>query len=160
MGKRIVLLLVSALIGVLLFAGCGNMKQMADIPNLVGKNVEEARKEAESQNFKMVVSEQEYRTDIKADCVVSQSPAAAQQVAQGETVSVVVSLGALQVPNLSGLSFEDAGSLIKARGLEVGKITYEVALDYRPGIVIRSVPPYGAGISGGEKIDLVVSKAP
>jgi hypothetical protein len=136
------------------------LKNKTDTPNLVGKNVEEAGKEAESRGLKMVVSKQEFRSDIKADRVVSQSPSAGKRVPQGETISVVVSLGPLQVPNLSGLPVDDAAALIKARGLEVGSITYEATSEYRPGIVLESEPPYGAGISGGEKISLVVSKAP
>lgn len=136
------------------------LKNKTDTPNLVGKNVEEARKEAESRGLKMLESRKEYRSDIKADRVISQSPAAGKRIPQGDTISVVVSLGPLQVPNLSGLPLNDATALIKARGLEVGGITYEVTSEYRPGIVIESEPPYGAGISGGDKISLVVSKSP
>ena len=137
------------------------LKNKTDTPNLVGKNVEEARKEAESRGLKMVESDKkEYRSDIKADRVISQSPTAGKRIPQGETIVVVISLGPLQVPNLSGLPIDDAVALIKSRGLEVGGITYEATTEYRPGIVIESEPPYGAGISGGDKISLVVSKAP
>ncbi len=129
-------------------------------PNLVGRNIEEAFKEAENLGLKLVVGREEHRADIKADRVVSQVPEAGKRVPQGEIITVVVSLGPLQVPNLSGLSLNDAAALLKSRSLEVGEVFYETSTEYRPGIVIESDPPYGAGVSGGEKVDLVVSKAP
>ncbi len=135
-------------------------RNRVDTPNLVDRNVEEARKEAESDGLEMVVTREEYRSDIKAGRVVSQNPPAGKRINEGDTISVVVSTGPLQVPNLSLLPVEDATALLRSRGLEVGDIYYEVTSEYRPGIVLDSDPPFGTEVSGGDRVDLVVSKSP
>jgi eukaryotic-like serine/threonine-protein kinase len=135
-------------------------RNRVDTPNLVDKNVEEARKEAESDGLEMVVTREEYRSDIKAGRVVSQNPPAGKRINEGDTISVVVSTGPLQVPNLSLLPVEDATALLRSRGLEVGDLYYEVTSEYRPGIVLDSDPPFGTEVSGGDRVDLVVSKSP
>lgn len=135
-------------------------KNKVDTPNLVDRNVEEALKEAENKSLKMVVGKEEYRSDIKAGRVLSQNPPAGKRIDEGSTVTVVVSLGPLQVPNLSLLPVDDAVALLKSRGLDVGNLYYEETSEYRPGIVLESDPVFGTELSGGDKVDLTVSKSP
>jgi serine/threonine-protein kinase len=136
------------------------LRPSVEVPNLVGKDSEEARKELELRGLKLEIIKSEYRADFSQDRIISQSPAAGNRIREGGKVAVVVSLGPLKVPNVSGLSLDDAKVLIRQRGLTLGNITYSITSEYPPGTVIESDPPYGREVSQGEPVDLLVSKQP
>ncbi len=135
-------------------------KRSVEVPNLVGKNVEEVERELESRGLKLKVTRTERRADVQENRVVSQSPEGGKFLKEGSSVLVVVSAGPLKVPNVSGLPLSDATALIKARGLKVGEITYSFTSEYPDNVVIESVPPYGTEVSEKDEINLLVSRNP
>ena len=157
-GTAVLAVLAVALM-IMLFGLLGP-KNRVTAPNLVDVNVEEARKKAESEGLKLVVAREEHRSDVKAGRVFSQKPPAGKRINEGDTISVTVSLGPLQVPNLSLLPVDDAAALLRSRGLAVGEVYYQPSSESRPGLVLESDPPFGTEVSGGDRVDLVVSKAP
>lgn|GEM_PF-933095 len=134
------------------------LRTKVEVPNLVRRNVEEARREAESRGFRFREGGAEYNAYFEADRVITQTPAAGKRVAKGSEITVVVSRGPLTVPYLRGLLVEDARAALKREGLEVGEVFYEETDEYKPGVVLGSDPPEGTRLSGGEKVNLVVSR--
>jgi serine/threonine-protein kinase len=65
--------------------------------------------------------------------------------------------GDIAVPKLAGISVDQAEALLRARGLKVGHVEYDVDAPRPHGIVISQDPPvdWKAGI--GAKVDLVVA---
>lgn len=134
------------------------LRTKVEVPNLLRKNVEEARREAESRGFRFREGGAEYSAYFEADRVINQTPAAGKRVAKGSEITVVVSRGPLTVPYLRGLLLEDARAALKREGLGVGEVSYEDTDEYKPGVVLGSDPPEGTRLSGGETVNLVVSR--
>ena len=66
---------------------------------------------------------------------------------------------ALLVPNVVGMELEDAKSVIKESGLEVGNIEYIEGDDSGKEVIIGQDPQPGEEISEGEQINLTITVA-
>ena len=74
-------------------------------------------------------------------------------------IKVLQSLGPLTVPNLVGLSLEDARMVLESRGFKVGEIIYRDLPEYRENTVVETDPSYGSKLSSGDAVNLVVAGA-
>jgi beta-lactam-binding protein with PASTA domain len=61
------------------------------------------------------------------------------------------------VPNVVGLSPEDAEQAIRAKGLQVGEV---LAASGEPGVVVRTDPPSGSKVASGSTVTLYVGSPP
>lgn len=114
------------------------------VPDVVGQPAADAQSTLESQGFS-VTSSDAPSTDVDAGLVISQNPTAGAQVAPGSSVAIVVSTGAGAgiVPDLVGLSIDDATTAATAAGFAVSFI--EDPDDPDPdGIVVSQDPTTGA----------------
>ncbi|RPI07373.1 MAG: PASTA domain-containing protein, partial [Actinobacteria bacterium] len=91
----------------------------------------------------------------------SQDPPPGEQLKEGGTFKLVVSLGPtpVGVPDLTGLSDGQAGEALAAQGLVVGTVT-EVNDEVVPAHFVISWEPAGQEIPKGNPVNLVVSKGP
>jgi serine/threonine-protein kinase len=130
-----------------------------EVPNLVNMSIEEAQKIAGERDLGLLVVAKEYDADVRANYVISQDPEVGVMVKKKTVVKVLESLGPLTVPNLIGLTMEDAQVVLESRGFKVGEIVYREAAGYSDNRVIETDPPYGSKLSSGDSVDLVVSKS-
>ncbi|MBF0778449.1 Stk1 family PASTA domain-containing Ser/Thr kinase [Streptococcus cuniculi] len=130
------------------------------VPDVVGKDIEEARTELEAVGF-VVKEEQSYSDSVEAKKVISTDPKANSSKAKGSTITVTVSKGVEQhqVPNVVGKSLEAATQELKAAGLKVGTTTEEYD-SHQKGIVIRTEPGVGEALAKDSTVNLVISKGP
>ena len=148
---------VSGMIG-----GSSQEEQVITIPDFTNKDLESVNKELKDLGLKVIVRD-EYSDTVEKDYVISQSPVAGTQVAEGDTVSIVLSKGQKQgeVPRLVGLTLSDAENLLTQNNLNLGNIKYEYSDTYKEGIVLSQSPNSGStNISKGDDVDVVVSKGP
>ena len=148
---------VSGMIG-----GSSQEEQVITIPDFTNKDLESVNKELKDLGLKVIVRD-EYSDTVEKDYVISQSPVAGTQVAEGDTVSIVLSKGQKQgeVPRLVGLTLSDAENLLTQNNLNLGNIKYEYSDTYKEGIVLSQSPNSGStSISKGDDVDVVVSKGP
>ena len=148
---------VSGMIG-----GSSQEEQLITIPDFTNKDLESVNKELKDLGLKVIVRD-EYSDTVEKDYVISQSPVAGTQVAEGDTVSIVLSKGQKQgeVPRLVGLTLSDAENLLTQNNLNLGNIKYEYSDTYKEGIVLSQSPNSGTtNISKGDDVDVVVSKGP
>jgi serine/threonine protein kinase len=89
--------------------------------------------------------------------IISQDPEGGVMVRRKTVIKVLVSLGPLEVPNLVGLSLEDARKVLESRGFRVGQIEYRQYQDFAADRVVETDPPYGSKLSEGDAVNLVVS---
>ena len=129
-----------------------------EVPNLVSVSVEEAAKLAEERDLGLLVVGREYDADIKATYIISQDPQVGVMVNKKTVIKVLESLGPLTVPNLIGLSLEDARVVLENRGFKVGEVVYREEPGYSDNRVVETSPPYGSKLSSGDAVDLVVSQ--
>jgi beta-lactam-binding protein with PASTA domain len=109
-------------------------------------------------------------TYVKSDIipeghVISQDPAPLSSVAEGDTVSLVVSRGGLsvlQVPNFTGMLIDDARTLAQRTGVKLGQIVWTPLGPKAPphGAVVRQIPEPKGKIASYEPVALQVSAGP
>jgi len=130
-----------------------------EVPNLVNMSEEEARKVAADSNLGILVVGETHDAEIKATYIISQDPKGGVMVSESTLIKVIQSLGPLTVPNLVGLSLQDAQVVLESRGFKVGEIIYRDLPEYRENTVVETDPSYGSKLSSGDAVNLVVAKA-
>lgn len=129
-----------------------------EVPNLVNMSTEEASKLAGERDLGLLVMGREHDADVRANYIISQDPEVGVMVKKKTVIKVLESLGPLTVPNLIGLSLEDARVVLETRGFKVGEVVYREVPGYSDGRVVETDPPYGSKLSSGDSVDMVVSE--
>ena len=95
---------------------------------------------------------------VPEDTVISQNPAAGTEVTQNSTVKLFVSSGptAVTVPDLKGLTVQEAQSQLSDQGLAVGTVEEVDDPDTEQGKIIDSNPGAGTSVAPQTKINLRV----
>jgi hypothetical protein len=99
---------------------------------------------------------------IPGDHVISQDPAPLSNVAEGDTVNLVVSKGGqavLKVPNFVGMQIDDARALADKSGIKLGQVVWTPLGKEGPehGAVVRQYPPANAKTVAYQPVSLQVS---
>ncbi len=137
----------------------GSDAQEIRVPNVVGMDQDEARETLEERGFAVAV---ERRNSGKPRGeVVSQEPEGGERLEEGETVTIFVSEGRAQteVPDLIGLTQEEAEEEIEAARLRLGELTTESS-DEEEGTVISQSPEPGSEVDRRSRVNLVISGGP
>ena len=134
------------------------------VPAVTGKSREEATSMLEKEGFVVNVTES-YDASVQDGYVISQSPEADTTAPQGSSVTIRVSQGAeddkVRVPNVIGLTEEDATINLVENGLAVGTVTTTANEDAS---LIDKVcyQSYSVGsyVDKGTAVDLRISTGP
>ena len=118
-------------------------------------------------HFKLQLDKTTYvaNDNVPRDSVVDQDPAPLSSARQGSKVSLVLSKGpptALHVPNLVGMSIDDARDEAARDHVHLGQIVWTPFGNAGParGAVVRQNPAAGAAIEPFEVVSLQVSDGP
>lgn len=132
-------------------------EQTVIMPDVKGKTREDARNTLAEYGF--VVNESWEESDtIDVGVVISASVEAGSQVAVGSTVTLTVSAGpaGVEVPTVTGISYEQANSQLVSLGFAVTKMeTYSDTVE--AGIVAAQTPAAGSKVPKGTNITVTVS---
>jgi serine/threonine-protein kinase len=140
-----------------------------DVPELVGLDVAAATIEAEDLGFVVDASTLDRRDGTTAGEVLEQSPGVDEPLAEGETVSLTVSLGPTLVafPTVTGAAEADAVAALEAAGLVIGQTVRAHDEEVAAGAVIAAAPaadqePLDAQgqVPRGTVVDLTISDGP
>lgn len=128
------------------------------VPTLTDRSVDEARQKADNFGFLFEVQDYENNDSVVNGNVISQVPEAGVKAKYGTTIYCVVSLGpaAPIVPDLSGMSPDEAKRALDEQGLLLGTSSYrvsEIAIGYVCG---QSIIP-GTETTNGQTVDIVIS---
>jgi len=131
--------------------------ETVEMPQLVGENVETAQAALKKLNLVAVV---EYREsdEYKAGIVISMDVSAGTMVQEGTTVTLVVSSGTqgIEVPDVSGKTYEDAMNALTSAGLLINKAeNYSETIE--AGRVISQNPVGGSKAPSGSVVAVIVS---
>lgn len=130
-----------------------------EVPDLSNMTDEQAKRALEGAGLKGVRDADVFSSTIGEGGVAEQSPAADTLVEAGSTVHYSISAGAdtIEVPNLSGMTEEDAMSLLTQLGL-TGLVGSRQASDtVENGLVISQNPAKGLKVETGTQITFTVS---
>ncbi len=134
--------------------------ELAEVPSgLVGMTEEEARAALRGVGLVDVEVSREYSADVVRNQVIWASVREGGSVPTDETVRLTVSDGAppVTVPDVTGLSADDATDTLAAQGFDVAR---EDKSDKKveAGAVIRTKPDAGKGAEQGSTVTIVVSR--
>ena len=140
-----------------------------DVPDFSTMNVEQATTEAERLGWDVDADTVDRRDGTEPGDVLEQVPASGTELAEGETVTFTVSLGATltAVPDVAGTAEADARRALESQGLVVGTVTPAFDEGVPTGQVVSATPAPGSPavddrgqLPKGTVVDLVVSEGP
>jgi eukaryotic-like serine/threonine-protein kinase len=134
--------------------------EQVQVPKLVGLTEVQARVAIGDAGLAVNVSGYENSDTVPTGSVISQSPSQDAYVDPGSSISIVLSQGKaqVQVPQVVGLTLEEATSQLTDAGLKVK--SEEVDSDSTAGTVTEASPAVGQMVNDGTEITLKVSKGP
>ena len=127
------------------------------VPEVVNEDQDEAREILEKKGFEVAVERK--ASNKQEGIVIEQDPEAGERLEKGETVTITVSTGPRQVevPELIGLTQEEAEAEITDAKLRVGQVTTAPSDEVEEGSVISQSPEPGEEVDARSKVNLVVS---
>ena len=128
------------------------------VADVVNQSYDSAYNTLTGQNLLVLKTYQNSDT-VPADTVISTDPIAGTKVAENTTITVYVSSGSqlTMVPNLLGMTEQQATDALTAAKLNLGTITQGQSATYPAGQVISSDPLANTQIAPGTTINLVIS---
>ena len=129
-------------------------KPMVSVPSLVGQQRDAARSALTGAGLRYVGEERE--SDEPLGQVLETDPAAGESVPEGTQVRVFFSDGPEQVPDVVGMTEQQATRTLRDAGFEVFTTTTTETTEPR-GTVVRQNPPAGSEQPEGTSITIEVS---
>ena len=131
-----------------------------EIPNLVGKTVDEAKAILEENKINYVEEGSEYSSEYEAGKIISQNPPYVEnrKVKQNTDMKVIISLGTetTTVPKLKGLTKEEAEDAANEAKIKL-EFVEEVSKTVEAGIIIKQETEEGTTVNAGDTIKVYVS---
>ena len=127
--------------------------------NLVGMSPDDARQAVEALGLKWAVNSSKVASDTVAEGKVAQTnPSPGSKVKAGQTITAYLSSGSdqVEVPDLVGMSQDQARSALKAVGLELGNVT-TVDSDKDKDRIVSQDPETGSKVKKGTTIAVSIS---
>lgn len=125
------------------------------VPNVIGQLQKDATTALEAAGFMVEKVEYEYSDSVEKDKVINLSPAAGASIAPNSKVTIVVSKGeqvkTATVPNLAGLTYEQAKKLLEDNGL-----VCKVVRGSLTGKVIHQGYDAGLTVKEGDTVEIVL----
>ena len=128
------------------------------VPNVVGKPVEVAETTLKKLDLKVSVDEIA-SDDVPAGQVISQPPAAGTNVKARRIIHLTVSKGgsAMLIPDLKGLTLEQAKERLDKMGLTLGAVENGNDPDKPSDVIISQSPESGAKATKGTRVNIVIN---
>lgn len=132
------------------------------VPDLIGKNEENAKKTIEDLGLVFKVGNREFNNEHEEGEIIRQSVDEGTKLKKDFPVEVVVSKGSkeIKVPKLIGKYAIEAPVILAEMGLKEGEVTKEFSPTVPSGEIIDQNPKADTPAEIDDKVDYVVSKGP
>lgn len=162
-GVALVVLLLTAL-GVGAYKMTGSLatnNKEVQVPNIVGKNVDDAKKQLDSLNLILLEGGTE-TSDQPEGTILKMNVDAGSMVKEKSEIRVIVSGGEtkLKMPDLLEYDIDTAKPILKSLGLQISDSSEEFSDNVPKGQIISQNPKKETEVSPNDKITVVVSKGP
>ncbi len=131
-----------------------------EVPDVMGMTAEQAQVAIEQAGFKVGEVKNVYDDAAEPGTVVGQSPKGGEQADKGSKINIDVSQGSeeIEVPEVVGMTLDEARKAITVAGFSVGETTKEYSDTVEEGKVMKQTPSGKTKAAQGSKIDLVISQ--
>jgi len=140
---------------------CGG-EQLAEVPNLTGKSLRDAKFTLEQRGLKLGETVSKNSNQYPEDFVLEQIIQPGSKVKRNTSLDLILSagpiVGDLKVPNVTGKNLEEAKKIISDSKLKLGKITYQTNNELPPGQIIDQYPKVDKSANENTTVDLFVSR--
>ena len=167
--KKKIIITIAIILGIILIPIIGffgtkalmdaGVPKDVDLPNLVGKTLEEANKEIEGTDITLEQTE-EFNADVEAGKIISQDPPYVDgyTVKENSTIKIVISKGTEKavVENVKGKTYEEAVQILEKENLKVERVD-QTSQTVEAGIVIDQEPGEDEEVNAGDTVKLYVS---
>lgn len=132
-----------------------------EVPQVVGEKREAAVADLEEAGLAAAVEEEE-NAEREPGTVLSQAPGAGSRVDRGSRVTITVAQEPAtgEVPDLTGLSPEEAEAVLSENGLELGSQSRAFSGSIAAGLILDQDLRAGAEVSRGTAVGVTVSSGP
>ncbi|MFG1657831.1 Stk1 family PASTA domain-containing Ser/Thr kinase [Micromonospora chersina] len=134
---------------------CGGPKQVTIPPGLVNSSLENVQ--AQLENLGLKVDVKQVDGSAQKGTVTEVDPKSGSKVPENSTVTVEVSRGNVnEVPNVVGLSEDEATRLLENSGYKVRKLDGDEVTPDKAGKVSRQTPKPNSSLARGERVTIYV----
>ncbi len=134
------------------------------MPNLVGLSVQQASIILEENGLCREELSNTYNENIKKDDIIAHTPSTGDMIRRGKCVDLLISMGmrpkAYKMPDLRGLSFEDAIIVAERSNLLLGEIKSFYYKNKPKNAIINQEPLAGLRVIEGTIINIVINRKP
>ncbi len=134
------------------------------MPNLKGLSIQQARIILEENGLCQGEISSTYSTKTRKDEILAQVPSAGSMITRGGCVNLLISIGirprSYMMPDLIGLSLDDAIPLIESSNLLLGEIKSFVHVDKPLDTIVEQDPLSGHRVIESSIVSLVINRSP
>ncbi|MGW8887697.1 Stk1 family PASTA domain-containing Ser/Thr kinase [Streptomyces sp. NPDC055749] len=135
--------------------------EMVDVPGVEGITLADARRALKEAGLVPGMVTREFSEDVARGEVVRTDPVAGTERHSESAVALVVSKGIpVDVPDVTGLSAEEATAALEEEGLKAEILPGRVNSAEAAGDIAEQTPAEGAEAAEGDSVELTVSKGP
>ena len=133
----------------------------APLQDVSGLTEAKALAELKKANYRTKTKTEASKT-VEAGLVIGTEPSAETEVREGSVITVLISSGPapVRVPDVVGQTLEAAEATIANAELSLGTVSKRVSTTQTAGTVLSQSPASNSSARAGEKVNLVVAKAP
>jgi len=125
------------------------------VPDVAGKSESEARQILEDAQLTVGDVERRNSGSVEKDVAIGTDPESGQAASEGDSVNLILSTGQVKLPDLRGMTEDQATSQLSDLGLNSS--TSEEESDEDPGTVIGQSPEAG-NVPQGSNVAIVIAK--
>jgi serine/threonine-protein kinase len=141
------------------YIGVGKTVQ---VPTVAGLTAKEASAKLTPLGLKIDATQKDFSETVKVGDIIKTDPTPGTDVREGSTITAIVSQGPerYEVPQVAGMTLEEATAALEDGSLTVGKPTKDYSEKVAKDLVISSSPKSTTPLKKGQAVDLVISKGP
>lgn len=136
-------------------------REVYKVPDFIGYSLIQVRADLEKAGVEAGTVAY-INSNLPYNTIIATNPRVGGSLVKGQKLSFLVSRfenkAEVVVPELSGLTLDEAKDLLDKNGLILGNVTYMKILGLDPGIVVESSMAAKQKVSAGTSVDLTVSQ--
>lgn len=152
------ILLLLAIIASGIYYVKSSNSNMVQVPTVLNLSEDEAVEILEDKNLKANISRYAQSNNYEPGKVMEQDPGPKTKVKKNSTINLVISEGReVKVPDLSGMTLDQAEEKLKELDLELGKTSTDFSESVKKDTIIDQDPRENEKVQAGSEVDVTVS---